>query len=147
MGYRRPPATATAAAMEPTTLADTYRAYIACLNARDWARLADFVDEHAVHNGRPIGLAGYRAMLEADVRAIPDLRFEIALLACTPPVVASRLRFDCTPAGELFGLRVDGRRVRFDEHAFYAFAGGRIREVWSIIDKAAIAAQLGSPAA
>ncbi|HEX7687729.1 MAG TPA: ester cyclase [Burkholderiaceae bacterium] len=132
--------------MEPTALADTYRAYVDCLNARDWARLGDFVDEHAVHNGRALGLAGYRAMLEADVRAIPDLRFEIALLACQPPIVACRLRFDCTPAGELFGLRVDGRRVRFDEHVFYEFAQGRIRQVWSVIDQAAIAAQLASPA-
>ena len=128
--------------MNRDRLADTYRAYIDCLNARDWPRLGEFVAEGVRHDGRPLGLAGYRAMLEADVRAIPDLRFEIARLACDPPIVASRLLFDCTPAGELFGLRVDGRRVRFSENVFYEFDQGRIREVWSVIDKAAIAAQL-----
>jgi len=123
-------------------LADTYRAYIACLNAQDWRVLGRFVAEDAVHNGAALGLAGYRAMLERDFAAIPDLRFEIALLVVEPPLVASRLQFDCTPRGELFGLPVNGRRVAFAENVFYAFRGDRIAEVWSVIDKAAIAAQL-----
>jgi predicted ester cyclase len=123
-------------------LADTYRAYIACLNAQDWSSLGRFVAEDAVHNGAALGLAGYRAMLERDFAAIPDLRFEIALLVVEPPLVASRLQFDCTPRGELFGLAVNGRRVAFAENVFYAFRGDRIAEVWSVIDKASIAAQL-----
>ncbi len=123
-------------------LADTYRAYIACLNAQDWGSLGRFVAEDAVHNGTVLGLAGYRAMLERDFAAIPDLRFEIALLVVEPPRVASRLQFDCTPRGDLFGLAVNGRRVSFAENVFYAFRGDRIAEVWSVIDKAAIAAQL-----
>ncbi len=81
-------------------------------------------------------------MLERDFRAIPDLRFEIALLVSEPPRIASRLDFDCTPAASLFGLAVNGRRVRFAENVFYEVADDRIRHVWSIIDKAAIAAQL-----
>jgi predicted ester cyclase len=119
-----------------------YRGYIDCLNRRDWAVLGRFVDEDVVHNGRQLGLSGYRAMLEGDFRAIPDLHFNIGLLVVEPPHVASRLEFDCTPTGELFGLPVNGRRVRFAENVFYEIRDGRISEVWSIIDKAAIAAQL-----
>jgi predicted ester cyclase len=119
-----------------------YRDYIDCLNRQDWAVLGAFVHEKAEHNDRPLGLMGYRKMLEADFRAIPDLRFEIRLLLSQPPFVASRLHFDCTPAGVLFGLPVNGRRVRFDENVFYAFEEGKIRRVWSVIDTAAIAAQI-----
>ncbi|MBW8724354.1 MAG: ester cyclase [Inquilinus limosus] len=125
-----------------TDLAPLYRAYIDCLNRRDWARLGDFVDDRARHNGRAFGLAGYRAMLEQDVREIPDLRFVIGLLACDPPLVAARLDFTCTPRGRFLGLDVDGRTVSFSENVFYRFRGGRIVEVWSVIDRAAIAAQL-----
>ena len=85
-----------------TDLATRYRAYIDCLNRQDWARLGDFVDETARHNGRPFGLAGYRAMLEQDFRDIPDLRFVIGLLACDPPLVAARLDFTCSPRGRPF---------------------------------------------
>ncbi|MBB4350932.1 ester cyclase [Aliirhizobium cellulosilyticum] len=124
-------------------LSEIYRGYIDCLNRQDWQSLGDFVDENAVHNGRQIGLAGYREMLVGDFRAIPDLRFTIDFLVVEAPKVASRLVFDCTPAGELFGLPVNGRRIRFSENVFYQFSGGLIAQVWSAIDKAAIEAQLG----
>jgi predicted ester cyclase len=123
-------------------LSDLYREYIACLNEQDWPQLSRFVRDDVRHNGRPFGLAGYRAMLESDFEAIPDLRFDIDLLIAEPPYVASRLRFECTPKGEFLGLRVNGRRVSFCENVFYRFRERRIAEVWSVIDKPAIEAQL-----
>ena len=66
--------------MTPVELARLYRAYIDCLNLKDWARLGDFVDEAAVHNGRPLGLTGYRAMLEQGVW-LPCSQFEAAFLS------------------------------------------------------------------
>jgi predicted ester cyclase len=128
--------------MTDRPLADLYRAYIACLNRQDWANLHQFVADDARHNGRPFGLAGYRAMLERDFEEIPDLRFNIELLVCEPPHLASRLGFDCRPKGLFLDLLVNGRRVVFSENVFYRFRGGRIEEVWSVVDKAAIEAQL-----
>jgi predicted ester cyclase len=123
-------------------LSDIYRGYIACLNKQDWPNLGQFVHEDVHYNGERVGLSGYREMLERDFRAIPDLYFDIRLLICEPPCVASRLHFDCTPTGELFGLPVNGKKVQFAENVFYEFLNGRIETVWSIIDKAAIEAQL-----
>jgi predicted ester cyclase len=128
--------------MTKTALADLYRGYIACLNQQDWPNLHRFVADDARHNGRPFGLAGYRAMLERDFAEIPDLKFNIELLICDPPHVASRLRFDCRPKGLFLDLPVNGRRVNFAENVFYQFRDERIAEVWSAIDKAAIEAQL-----
>jgi predicted ester cyclase len=128
--------------MTGTDLSALYRGYIACLNRQDWARLADFVGEDVRHNGRPLGLAGYREMLENDFRTIPDLHFDIQLLACERPFVASRLMFTCAPGGKFLGLDVDGRRVTFAENVFYQVDAERIVEVWSVIDKAAIEVQL-----
>ena len=123
-------------------LAALYRDYIACLNRRDWPPLGQFVHEEVAHNARPLGLAGYRAMLERDVREVPDLQFHIEMLVCDPPRIAVRVRFDCTPAGTFLGLAVNGRRVSFCENVFYEFQDGKIRQVWSVIDKTAIEAQL-----
>jgi predicted ester cyclase len=128
--------------MIEAALSQCYRDYIACLNGRDWDNLKQFVADDARHNGRPFGLAGYRAMLERDFEEIPDLRFNIELMVCDPPHVASRLRFDCSPKGLFLGLAVNGRRVTFAENVFYRFRSGKIEEVWSVIDKAAIEAQL-----
>jgi len=128
--------------MTKDELAALYRAYIACLNAQDWANLGRFVADDARHNGRSFGLAGYRAMMEKDFREIPDLHFNIDLLVADPPLIAARLRFDCRPTGAFLGLPVNGQRVTFTENVFYEFREGKIGEVWSVIDKAAIEAQL-----
>jgi predicted ester cyclase len=131
-----------ATTMTKADLSDIYRDYIACLNKQDWPNLGQFVHEEVHYNGERIGLSGYRKMLEGDFRSIPDLYFAIELLISEPPRVASRLRFDCTPKGILFGLRVNGKRVSFAENVFYEFRNDRIEKVWSVIDKAAIEAQL-----
>ncbi|MDK1492105.1 ester cyclase [Sinorhizobium sp. 7-81] len=128
--------------MMKTGLSDIYRSYIDCLNKEDWPNLGQFVHDDVHYNGEQIGLSGYREMLEGDFRAIPDLHFDIHLLICEPPLVASRLRFDCTPTALLFGLHVNGKRVSFTENVFYEFDDERIKKVWSVIDKAAIEAQL-----
>lgn len=128
--------------MASTSLSDLYRAYIDCLNRQAWDELENHVDAEVEHNGRPFGLAGYRAMLVKDFDDIPDLRFNIVRLACDPPLVAARLAFKCRPRGRFLGLSVNGREVSFAENVFYEFRNAKIASVWSIIDKAAIEAQL-----
>jgi len=129
--------------MTRTELSDIYRGYIDCLNQQDWDRLGHFVHPDVTHNANPLGLEGYRAMLERDLREIPDLAFNIQLLICDPPTVASRLNFNVTPKGVFFGLPINGRKVTFSENVFYTFIDGKIAHVWSVIDKAAIEQQLG----
>jgi len=122
--------------------ATMYKQYIACLNARAWNALGEFVAADVIHNGRPLGVDGYRAMLEENFRDIPDLYFNADLVVADENHVASRLRFDCTPTQEFLGVPVNGRRVVFHEHAFYALRAGKIAEVFSVIDKTAVEAQV-----
>jgi predicted ester cyclase len=123
-------------------LSNIYRAYIACLNRQDWPMLGQFVDENVTRNGERLGLSDYRQMLERDFDQIPDLSFNIQLLVADPPYVASRLAFHCSPKETFLGLEVKGKRVSFTENVFYEFRAGKIVQVWSVIDKAAIEAQL-----
>ena len=123
-------------------LADIYRAYLDCPNRQAWDELGRFVDDDVQHNGRLLRLRGYREMLVKDFADIPDLHFNIQLLVCEPPRLAARLSFDCSPNDEFLGLSVNGRRVSFTENVFYEFTGSKISSVWSVVDKAAIEAQL-----
>lgn len=127
-------------------LSETYRSYIACLNAQAWHDLGDFVAAEACHNGQNLVLAGYRAMLERDFLAIPDLHFTIDLLIAEPPNIAARLSFNCSPKADFLGLPINGRTISFCENVFYRFEDNRIVEVWSVLDKTAIEAQLSKPA-
>jgi predicted ester cyclase len=128
--------------MIKTVLSEIYREYIACLNEQDWPRLEQFVHNEVSHNGHQIGLSGYRKMLEKDFSDIPDLRFTIQLLVSDPPYIASRLTFDCSPKGKFLGLDINGKRVSFAENVFYEFQREKIWKVSSVIDKAAIEAQI-----
>lgn len=119
-----------------------YAQYIGCLNDRAWKELGTFVAEDVIHNGRPLGLEGYRAMLEGNYRDIPDLHFQIDRLVANETQLAVRLRFRCTPIGKFLGIPVNGRRVLFHEHAFYTLNDAKIADVSSVIDKAAIEAQV-----
>ncbi|WP_417628961.1 ester cyclase [Pararhodobacter aggregans] len=112
------------------------------MNPRDGAVLPRFVARDVTRYGVQIGLAGYRARPKGDAQAIPDLAFSAAHLACDPPLIAARLVFDGPPVGQLFGPPVNGRKVRFTENVFHEYRYGRIAHVWSVIDNAALEAQL-----
>ena len=81
-------------------------------------------------------------MLENDYLQIPDLHFNIQLLVTNSDTVAARLNFDCTPKGIFLELPVNGKKIQFAENVLYEFRDGKIRNVWSVLDKAAIEAQL-----
>lgn len=121
-----------------------YRSYIACLNRQDWNNLGNFVSDTAIHNGKLLGLSGYHQMLVNDFESIPDLSFNIQILVADPPYVTSRLWFDCAPKAMFLGLPTNGRKISFAENVIYEFREGKIVEVWSVLDKAAIEAQLRS---
>jgi uncharacterized protein (DUF1800 family) len=95
--------------MNKEDLTSAYREYIACLNRQDWQKLGRIVHKDVQHNGEKLGLDGYRAMLERNFEEIPDLSFKVDLLVSDPPTIASRLRFDYTPTGDLFGLPLDAQ--------------------------------------
>ena len=127
--------------MNADDLLEIYRNYLACLNERRWSTLGEYVADGVVHNGRALGLSGYRAMLEADTHAIPDLEFVSEILLADDRVVSCRLVFHCTPQHPFLGFEQTGQPVSFSEHVFYRFDDRRIGEVWSLIDRDAIRQQ------
>jgi predicted ester cyclase len=123
-------------------LESRYRRYIDCLNAQRWDDLGEFVRDTVVYNGKEKTLAEYGQMLAGDFDAIPDLHFDIHLLLVDEDHVACRLNFHCTPQKPFLGLWPNGKTISFSENVFYRFVGGKIAEVWSIIDKGSIEIQL-----
>ncbi|KAF0843235.1 putative ester cyclase [Methylovorus glucosotrophus] len=128
--------------MDKYQLAAIYREYISCLNKQNWQELGRYVHSDVQRNGEKLGIEGYEAMLRKSYEDIPDLEYRIGILVAEPPIVATRLLFDCTPHGEPFGIPVNGKRISFSENVFYVFREEKIEKVWSVIDVGAIAAQL-----
>jgi predicted ester cyclase len=119
-----------------------YLAYLDALNDRRFSELAEFVHDELTYNDDVLTRQQYADMIAADTMAVPDLRFDVRLLLTNDDIVACRLWFDCTPTGTFFGRAPTGRRIAFSEHVFYRFRAGRIAQVWSLIDRDAVATQL-----
>lgn len=119
-----------------------YSRYLDTLNDRRLGELGAFVHDRLTYNGKPMTLGDYQGLIAGDIAAIPDLRFDVGLLVVNEHQIACRLNFRCTPEREFLGLKPNGRTVSFSEHVFYTLRAGRISEVWSLIDRTAIEAQL-----
>ena len=110
-----------------------YQAYIAQLNAHRMRDLEAHVADRLAYNGAALTRADYEDMLVGDVAVFPDLHFDVRQVVVEGEHLAARIHFACTPVLAWRGRDPDGRPVRFDEHVFYRFVGGRIAEVHSLI--------------
>jgi steroid delta-isomerase-like uncharacterized protein len=119
-----------------------YRAYLDALNERRLDDLVHFVQDELLYNGETMTRRQYQDLIAADITAIPDLIFDAHIIVASGDQVACRLVFDCTPQREFLGFSPNGERLSFAEHVFYHFREGRIAAVSSLIDRAAIEAQL-----
>jgi predicted ester cyclase len=128
--------------MTNADLETRYRAYLDVLNERRLDDLVDFVQDELSYNGEAMTRRQYQDLIAADVAAIPDLFYDAQIIVASGDQVACRLVFDCTPQHDFLGFSPNGERLRFAEHVFYHFRDGRIAAVSSLIDRAAIEAQL-----
>ena len=128
--------------MTGAELESRYRAYLDALNDRRLDDLVHYVQDELSYNGETMTRRQYRDLIAGDIAAVPDLFFDAEIIVAAADRVACRLVFDCTPQHEFLGFTPDGARLRFAEHVFYRFHDGRIAAVSSLIDRAAIAAQL-----
>jgi predicted ester cyclase len=129
-------------AMTNDDLKARYGEYLDALNKRRLDDLELYVHDEVSYNGELMTLQRFQNMLLADIAAIPDLVFDAQIIVADGDRLASRLLFDCTPRYDNLGRITDGRPLHVVDHVFYEFRDGRIASVVSLVDRAAIHAQL-----
>jgi len=103
------------------------------------ARTIDEVVEPGLifHAPVPTGVTGVQALKEVWtvlLRAFPDLRVEIEDVIAEGDKVVYRNTVTGTHLGEYRGLAPTGRSVRYGEIFVFRLAGGRIAEIWGVVD-------------
>jgi len=121
---------------------ERYQEYVAVLNERRLDDLPEYVAPELTYNDEPLTCAEYQDLLRGDVRAVPDLFYDVHDLVVEEQRVAARIVFRCTPEQEFLGLAPTGRRIEFAEHVFYRLRDGRIAEVRSLLDRDRVREQL-----
>ncbi|MFC3452857.1 ester cyclase [Amycolatopsis speibonae] len=111
----------------------------------------EIVDPDVVfHAPVPIETTGAEALKQVWtvlLRAFPDLRVTAEDVLADGDKVVCRNTVTGTHRGEFRGLPATGKAVHYSEIFILRFAGGRITEIWGVVDVLTQLRQLGALAA
>jgi predicted ester cyclase len=77
------------------------------------------------------------------LRGLPDLHLTIEDLIAEGDKVVMRASVTGTHQGEYMGLPPTGKSITYNEIFIFRFAGGRIAEMWGVVDVFSQMKQLG----
>jgi steroid delta-isomerase-like uncharacterized protein len=125
------------------------------MNTRDADLIAKAIDEFVApdvvfHTPIPMpekGAEALRWVWSELLRGFPDIHVEVADLIAEGDRVVSRNTVTGTHRGEFRGIPATGKPVHYNEIFIVRFAGGRIAEIWGVVDVLTQLRQLGQLAA
>jgi hypothetical protein len=103
-----------------------------------------------IHMPMPIQTTGAEALKQVWamlLRGLPDLHVAVEDLIAEGDKVVSRNTVTGTHRGEYRGLPPTGKSITYNEIFVFRFAGGRIAEMWGVVDVFSQLQQLGVIAA
>jgi hypothetical protein len=99
-----------------------------------------------IHMPLPIQATGAQALKQVWamlLRGLPDLHVAVEDVIAEGDKVVSRNTVTGTHQGEYRGLPPTGKSVTYNEIFIFRFAGGRIAEIWGVVDVSSQMQQLG----
>lgn len=139
-----------ATAQEATNKA-TFSRFHDAINTGDAEVIARTIDEvvhpnvlfHAPVPTEETGAQALKQVWAVLLRAFPDLHVTVEDLIAEGDKVVARNTVAGTHRGEYMGRPATGRSVTYNEIFIVRFAGGRIAEVWGVVDALSQMRQLG----
>ncbi|KAK5937591.1 hypothetical protein PMZ80_010211 [Knufia obscura] len=115
-------------------LRDIYRSYIQAILNGDVDSMHEYVSETVSHNGKQLGLQGYKELLLGNI-INNDIHIEIKRLVADDSHIAAVLIFTTSSSTkELVGIELDSQPFSYVENVIYDFKDGKIAEVHSLFD-------------
>ena len=117
-------------------------------NAHNPDALAEyFTPDARVHSMTPGSVAGagleyLKTRARSLFTAFPDVKFVVEGVVQQDDTVAARVTLEGTQRAEFAGIPATGKRMKVYDFAMYRIAGGKITDVWSLVDIQAMRDQL-----
>ena len=99
-----------------------------------------------IHMPLPIQATGAQALKQVWamlLRGLPDVHVTVEDLIAQGDKIVSRNTVTGTHQGEYMGLPPTGKSITYNEIFIFRFAGGRIAEMWGVVDVFSQMKQLG----
>ena len=130
--------------MSHTDLRDFYAHYIAALNAHEIHRMDEFISDETTLNGEPGTRTQVMDVLNADIDAVPDFRWNVQEIAVDGDRLAARLINTGTPAKDWLGVAPTGASFEIVEYAIYRVRDGRFVHMTALHDAETLKRQLSA---
>ena len=106
-----------------------------------------FAPDARVHSMTPGNVAGaglefLKVRAQSLLNAFPDIKFVVEEFIQQDDRLAARVTIEGTHRGEFAGIPATSKRMKVYDFAMYRVVGGRITDVWSLIDMHAMRDQL-----
>ncbi len=127
---------------------EVLRQYLVAGDSRDFTKLegllATGLITHSPGDVKTVGLDSQIAAWTAAHQGLDDLRHEIlGVVREGETAAAARVRVSGTHNGPFLGIEPTGAQIEVDQALFVRVAGGRIAEIWEVVDTGSGLRQLG----
>ena len=130
--------------MSGSDLREFYLRYLGELNAHEFDRMAEFINDRTTLNGESATRDDLITVQKADVAAVPDLHWELEELLFDGDRLAARLVNTGTPVREWLGVAPTGASFEIAEYAIYQVHNGRFVHMTALHDAGELRRQLTS---
>lgn len=130
--------------MSDINLRDFYDNYIEALNAHEFDRMDEFINDRTTLNGEPGTRDDVIAVLKGDADAVPDFHWELQEVAVDGNRLAARLINTGTPVKEWLGVAPTGVSFEIVEYSIYEVRDGRFVHMAALHDAEILRSQLGA---
>ncbi|MGW2090700.1 ester cyclase [Promicromonospora sukumoe] len=130
--------------MSDTELRELYENYVAALNAHQFDRLDEFIDDQVTLNYQLGTNHDVIGVLHGLVEAVPDFHWELRDLSFDGDRIAAHLINTGTLVKEWLGVAGTGASFEIDEYAIYEVRDRRFTHITALQDGAALLRQVAA---
>lgn len=126
--------------IEPPAGFDIAKAYAGYIEANNNHTIRDyfpgFIADTVVNNGKENTREEFTQMIEWNWSALKDVQLQTKhlLVDTERQHVAAELELTAIPVKEFHGVPADGKRIKFGEIAMYKLNGGKVEQIWVVLD-------------
>lgn len=128
--------------MTQSDLHDWYMRYVDALNAHEFDRMHEFINDEVLLGDQSGTRDDVVAVLKGIVDAVPDIRWEVDELLFDRNGIAVRATNTGTPVKEWLGVPPSGASFKIVEYAIYKVRDGRFVQMTNLHDSAEMLRQL-----
>ncbi|MFD0138516.1 ester cyclase [Streptomyces sp. NPDC127159] len=128
--------------MTQSDLHDWYMRYVDALNAHEFDRMHEFINDEVLLGDQSGTRDDVVAVLKGIVDAVPDIRWEVDELLFDRDGIAVRATNTGTPVKEWLGVPPSGASFKIVEYAIYKVRDGRFVQMTNLHDSAEMLRQL-----